>query len=130
MRPILIPLSAWLLLSAACCCAPVESDSAVFVVEVAGERFRLQLTDPARVEEARRHLESGRTGVVAGELGRGDGGFNQPYGWHLVPITVRFPDAATEVCDGVPSHVQGDLDYWVDTVGRYCPWGARIVAEE
>jgi hypothetical protein len=24
--------------------------------------------------------------------------------------------------------VDADVDYWVDTVGQYCPWGARVVA--
>jgi hypothetical protein len=40
-----------------------------------------------------------------------------------------IPDVATEVCDGRPSDVQGDRDYWVNTVGRFCPWAAKVVEE-
>ena len=35
-----------------------------------------------------------------------------------------------ELCDGLPSHVEEDIDYWVDTVGRFCPWSAKIVKIE
>ncbi len=100
-----------------------------FVVEVAGsERFTLQLEDPERIAEAERHLASGRDGVIGGALAAGSGGFNAPYSWHLVPSTVQFPDVAIELCDGLPSHVEADLAYWLGTVGQYCPWSARIVA--
>lgn len=121
-------LLTWLLL-AACGAETTSARTGVFVVQVGEERFRIRLTDPARLDQAREHLASGRIGVVGGDLVRGDGGFNLPYGWHLAPQSVRFPDAAAEVCDGVPSDVQSDIDYWVDNVGSFCPWGARIVDE-
>jgi len=37
---------------------------------------------------------------------------------------VRLADLTIEVCDGRPSHLDRDLDYWIGTVERYCPWGA------
>jgi hypothetical protein len=121
-------LFTWLLISA-CGAETTSSRSGVFIVQVGAERFRIRLTDATRLGQAREHLASGRIGVVGGDLVRGDGGFNQPYGWHLAPESVHFPDAAAEVCDGVPSDVQSDLDYWVDNVGNFCPWGARLVDE-
>jgi hypothetical protein len=33
-----------------------------------------------------------------------------------------------ELCDGLPSYVENDLDYWVDTVGRFCPWQAELTS--
>lgn len=36
-------------------------------------------------------------------------------------------EAAIEVCDGTPSFVEDEVDYFVDTVGRYCPWSARLI---
>jgi hypothetical protein len=57
---------------------------------------------------------------------RGDGGFNAPWSWHLDPLSIAVPDASIELCDGRPSMVQSDLDYWVDTVHTYCPWAARV----
>jgi hypothetical protein len=34
---------------------------------------------------------------------------------------------AIEVCDGRPSYVEENVDEFVGTVGRYCPWQARLV---
>jgi hypothetical protein len=62
------------------------------------------------------------------ELARGDERFNRPWSWHLKPGSVRMVDASIEFCDGLPSHVESDLDYWVDIVGQYCLWSAEIVA--
>ena len=104
-------------------------DMAVFEVEVAGERFRIGLTTATRIEQAEALLASGAENNVHGTLRRGSGRFNAPYSWHLDPATVTFPDLTMEVCDGRPqSDVQADIDYWVDTVKYYCPWGAKIVA--
>jgi hypothetical protein len=40
----------------------------------------------------------------------------------------RFADAAVEVCDGLPSYVEANLGTWAGA--NYCPWGARVVAEQ
>ena len=39
-------------------------------------------------------------------------------------------EVTIELCDGLPSHVEEDLDYWADTVKRFCPWHAKIVRIE
>ena len=104
------------------------SYAGVFEVEVTGqERFFIALNDEAQVDLAMQRMEEGTIGVIHGTVVRGDGGFNDPYAWHLDPATVTFPDMAMEVCDGRPQFIQDDLDYWVDTVRYYCPWGAQIV---
>lgn len=119
--------AAVLLVSA--CSDPAATEQQIYEVEVAGERFRIALTTPAQIERADALLASGAENNVHGTLRRGSGGFNSPYTWHLDPATVTFPDLTMEVCDGRPqSDVQSDVDYWVDTVKYYCPWGARIVA--
>jgi hypothetical protein len=102
----------------------------VFLVRssaASGETFHVQLLDPQTIAEAASLVGRGNVRIVNGELRRGDGGFNQPWGWHLDPATVHFADLTAEVCDGRPSDVQGDLGYWVDVVGRYCPWGTEVV---
>ncbi|MGB3541788.1 hypothetical protein [Rubrivirga sp.] len=106
---------------------------AVYEVEVATldgpERFRLGLDTEAQVDHAEAALAAGRVGVVHGTVVRGDGGFNDSYSWHLDPASVTFPDLAIEVCDGRPrSDVEADLDYWAETIGVYCPWGARLLS--
>ncbi|HJU67208.1 MAG TPA: hypothetical protein VJ650_03100 [Gemmatimonadaceae bacterium] len=97
-----------------------------FVIEVEGERFRLRTTNPATATALEARRRAGTLGVVAGRLVRGDGGFNAPWSWHLDPLSIEVPDASIELCDGRPSMVQNDLDYWVDTVHTYCPWSARV----
>lgn len=102
---------------------------ATYAIEVAGvETFNIHLDDAAAIQEAERLLDTGASRNVAGRLMRGDGGFNAPYGWHLDPATVEFADITIELCDGLPSFIDEDLDYWVDTVGQYCPWGVTVVA--
>ncbi len=105
--------------------APTYAD---FEIEVNNEFFRIRLDDPDQIAAAEAAMEAERVGVLFGELERGDGGFNAPYSWHLIPETVSFPDTAIEVCSGRPqSDVEADLDYWIDTLGSYCPWGAEVV---
>ena len=97
-----------------------------FVIEVEGEQFRLRTTNPATASALDARRRSGTLGVVVGRIVRGDGGFNTPWSWHLDPASIGVPQVAIELCDGRPSMVQGDLDYWVDTVRTYCPWAARV----
>jgi len=97
-----------------------------FVIELQGERFRLRTSDPATASALDARRRSGTVGVVAGRLIRGDGGFNAPWSWHLDLRSIEVPEAAIELCDGRPSMVQSNLDYWVDTVGSFCPWSARV----
>jgi hypothetical protein len=108
-----------------------DGPPAVFVVEVVDEEFRIRLEDPVLIEQARRILRGDEPQkIVSGRLAAGDGGFNDPWSWHLLPETIEFVEVAIELCDGKPSFVEEDLDYWLNTVRTYCPWSARIVAEE
>ena len=127
--PLRQPLLALALLITACggdVAAMRPTPAQEFVIEVEGERFRLRTTDltTATALDARRR--SGTLGVVAGRIVRGDGGFNTPWSWHLDPASIQVPQVSIELCDGRPSMVQDDLDYWVDTVRMYCPWSARV----
>ena len=115
----------------ACDNAANENDTPTFIVEGGGgEQFRVQITDPQMEKAADSLLANNVNKIVHGTLRRGDGGFNEPYGWHLDPSTITFPDLAIELCDGRPSKIDDDLDYWIDTVKIYCPWGAKIVDKE
>ena len=105
-------------------------DFAIFVIEVVDEEFRIRLEDPALIAQARRILNGQEAQkIVIGRLATGDGGFNDGWSWHLLPEETEFAEAAIELCDGLPSHVEGDLNYWLNTVEFYCPWAARVVAE-
>ncbi|MEO6443832.1 MAG: hypothetical protein ABIZ91_04165 [Gemmatimonadaceae bacterium] len=101
----------------------------VFTVQVVNETFKVQTSNPTATAAMRTRLASGRLGVIIGTLRAGDGAINAPYSWHLDPSTVTPADVATEVCDGRPSDVQKNLPYWMNTVQRFCPWGAKVIRE-
>jgi len=116
------------LLLAGCSAEPDGAAEAVFVIQACeDQQFRVLTRDSDVIAEAEGLVGEGEERIVNGELRRGDGGFNMPYAWHLDPETVEFTDAATEVCDGCPERIGENLDYWVDTVGRFCPFSTEVV---
>ncbi len=118
-----------LLTVGACTDAAAPANDAVFKVDVGGETFHVSVTDAAVIAEAERRMrDDGGVGIVIGTLAHGDGGFNQPWSWHLVPATVEVVDFSIELCDGRPSMVEADLEYWVDTVKQFCPWEGKLTA--
>lgn len=120
-------LAAALLLALACstCESPTEPLGQYFTVDVAGERFRMLVTDPETIRLARENYEGGNQRFPIGNIQRGDGGFNEPWSWSYIPDSVRMVEVAIEVCDGRPSYVNSHIDDYL-RVG-YCPWGARVV---
>lgn len=117
---------------------PDSPDGALFVVRTCadssefpgGETFRVLIRNEEAIAEAERLLDSDDQRIITGPLERGDGGFNAPWSWYLDPDSVSFADVTIEVCDGCPSFVEDSLDYWVDTVGIYCPWSTEIIDRE
>ncbi|MEM0475151.1 MAG: hypothetical protein QXS11_07660 [Zestosphaera sp.] len=102
----------------------------LFTIDVNGEKFKVVVKNSFVAEELRKILRGERFGIVIGELRRGDGGFNKPWSWHLDPDTVEVADATIELCDGMPSFVESELEYWLNVVKRYCPWNTKVIAEE
>jgi hypothetical protein len=107
---------------------PGASATTFRVQACSSQTFTVRMHDPQLIQRAADLVGQPDQPILNGTLARGDGGFNQPWSWHLVPGSVQFADLTTEVCDGCPQMVEQDLDYWVDTVGRFCPWSSRIVA--
>lgn len=56
----------------------------------------------------------------------GKGPHDKQWSWHLDPDSIRMAEVTIEVCDAVPSDVEAEIDYWVNTVKRYCPWSTRV----
>jgi hypothetical protein len=106
---------------------PVEG--AEFTISVEGEQFRVRIEDAAEIAQARALIGTTNTINLNGKILRGNGGFNSGYSWHLKPSTVELVDMTIELCDGRPSYVEQNVDYYVDTVKAYCPWGARVLGE-
>ena len=105
----------------------VCNNGALYLVRVVGETFRMRVVDPAAIAEADA-LIGKPTKIIIGNLEAGNGnGDNIGWSWHLDPTSIHFGDMAVEVCDGLPSHIENDLDYWLVRVGYYCPWSGEIV---
>jgi hypothetical protein len=136
----LIPLSlaAALSMFAAACSSPTEPDPAlqggvVAVFETSGERFSVFVRNPTAVQRLIQIRDGARLGQIPnGRIRRGPGAANRnaPHPWHLAPDQIEIVDAAAEVCDGAPSYVDTHVDEYVDVVGYYCPWGAKLVRLE
>jgi hypothetical protein len=97
-----------------------------FNVSVVDEYFCVYITNPATLELAYKDYRGEIRRIVSGNLSGGNGGFNQPWSWHLVPDSVRLVEMAVEICDGKPSFVEKDLENWLK-IGIYCPWVSDII---
>lgn len=56
--------------------------------------------------------------------------YDSQYNWHVDKSKTRMVEVAMELCDGRPTDVQEDIDYWAYNVKTYCPWGAKVVKLE
>jgi hypothetical protein len=107
-----------------------------FLVSVGPDRFVLRLVTPEQIALARARVAgTQRQGIVSGHIADSDGGFNLgkvcsgKWTWHYIPKTVTFPYAGPELCNGSPSAVEANRDYWIKTLGMLCPRSARILQE-
>lgn len=107
------------------CASPTEpTPVAEFIVDVGGEQFVVRTSDAESIQLAEEHLQGRNQRFPLGSLRAGNGGFNAPWTWHLDAATVRFVEAAIEICDGRPSYVEAHQSDFP----TYCPWAARVIA--
>jgi hypothetical protein len=104
---------------------------ATFRVE--DEMFTVRVTNPETIEQLvdvwqRVSAATIPNGVI--REGPGEGNHNEPWSWHLDPEEIEMAEATIEVCSGKPSDVEADLDYWINDVGRFCPWSAELILLE
>jgi hypothetical protein len=103
---------------------------ALATFEVGGERFRVWTTNPQTIHDLH-ELQQGTStaNIPNGRIQRGPGRarHNAPYHWHLDPQDITMAEVAIELCDGLPSYVEENVEEFVERVGRYCPWNAKLV---
>lgn len=107
----------------------VTSDVAMVATFVTadGSTYKVLLEGEANLDRAEEALAgNGDAGIPNGELVAGDGGINAPHEWHVV--NVELVDATIELCDATATMVDENLDYWLEDVGRFCPWNATLIA--
>ena len=101
--------------------------------DVSGVQFKVFVTNPTTIGQLLDLSRGVNTGLFPNgpiRRGAGAGGHNEPYSWHLDPAQTEMAEVAIEVCDGSPTYVEEHLDEFVDVVGRYCPWGAKLAKLE
>ncbi|WP_148898740.1 hypothetical protein [Fodinibius salinus] len=95
------------------------------------EHFFAQTTDQELIKRVRQQLslpQSERDLFINGTIARGQEA-NNGWSWHFISNEWELTEAAIEVCDGRPSMVEQNIDYWVDDVGRFCPYSSFVVRE-
>lgn len=96
------------------------------------ENFIAATAVPAVIAQCRAELQkppARRTLHINGPIARESGGRNLNWHWTHQPDGWRLAEMSIEVCDGRPSMVEADLAYWVDKLGRFCPWHSRVLQE-
>ena len=90
------------------------------------ETMTVRIEDAAVAAQAIRLVGSGEPRFVIGALRAGNGGFNQPWSWHLDPSTIQIAVITIEACQTDIRGVEDDLEYWLQfqrTSGPPCIGG-------
>lgn len=123
--PILEPLDA------------AASSQVVFHFKMIGDAsglqdFRAATNDARTIAAARQQLrlpEQARDLHINGAIARGNGGHNLEWTWHFILGEWSLAEVSIALCDGNAFIVEQAVDYWVDEIGTFCPWGAYVAAE-
>lgn len=107
---------------------PSLSGGILVTFDVVGETYNVFITNENTIEQvfAVNRGESQAT-IPSGKLIKGSVFYNEPWNWHVDSEDIHMAELTIELCDGLPSNIEEDLDYWVSTVKRFCPWSAEIV---
>ena len=94
--------------------------------------YTITTNEQALIDQCRSQLELSedeRDLHINGYLAYDDGGFNQPWSWHILPNEWELTEMSIGTCNGDPNDVESDLGYWINTVGQLCNWGSFIKEE-
>lgn len=112
-------------------------DSAQISSEWRDSSFIVAASDPALLALADAELilpPEQRAHHISGDLSAGNGGFNHNsaywFNWHMPPNDWVLAETSIELCDGRPyTDVEQDTAYWIENVGRFCPWSSYLKRE-
>ena len=122
-----------LLTSASCDSATDDGDPLVGGVlvtfDVESEQFNIWITNETTIQQVL-DLRDGKSNATIpnGALRRssGKGNHNEPWSWHIDSEDIAMAETTIEVCSGIPSFIENDIEEWVDNVGHFCPWSANL----
>jgi hypothetical protein len=97
--------------------------------DVVGEKYSIFITNQNTIREVLA-VQSGtsKATIPSGLLVAGAVFYNPPWSWHIDSEDIQMAEITMELCDGTPSTVEKNLDYWLQTVKRFCPWSAKLVS--
>jgi hypothetical protein len=106
---------------------PALSGGILVTFDVVGEEYSIFITNNQTIEEvfAVQRGQSQAT-IPNGLLVEGAVFYNQPWSWHIDSQDIEMAEMTIELYDGLPSFVENELEYWLETVHRYAPWSATI----
>lgn len=109
----------------------VLSGGVLVTFDVVGERYSIFITNNNTIEQVLAlHKGESKATIPSGRLVKGTVSYNEPWSWHIDSEDIHMAEITIELCDGTPSQIEDNLDYWLETVQRFCPWSARIVKIE
>jgi hypothetical protein len=96
--------------------------------DVLGQQYSVFVTDSAAIEQVLAvQRGENQAKIPSGRLVAGSVPYNEPWSWHIDPVDIHMAEVTIELCDGTPQMVEDNLDYWLQSVQRFCPWAATIV---
>lgn len=98
---------------------------ALITFNIAGETMTAWFTNTSFIDEALALETSGAMRTAMFQLVDGRD-CDAQWSWHVDPLNAKFSDLAMELCDGLPSFVEKDKDYWLHNVGSFCPWHTQV----
>ena len=93
--------------------------------------FRASATDATLIATVRQQLQlpENQRSHIAGPIDRGNGGVNLAWNWHFIPDHWKLEEVSIELCDGNAVLVSQAVDYWIHTVGQFCPIQSYVAYE-
>lgn len=101
-----------------------ESVQDTFVVRSNDAKLLAQLDSLLNLPKDQRSLH------VNGRIAEGNNGYNRDWSWHFVDGEWVLAEMSIELCDGTPSYVEQNLQYFINNInGQFCPWGSVLDSE-
>jgi hypothetical protein len=103
-----------------------RADGALITFQIVDETFSVWVTNEEFAEEAKVYIGTQSRIPAFGDLVEGTD-CDPQWSWHVDPDDMSWADLTIELCDGLPSFIEDDLEYWLEGVDSYCPWGAEVL---
>jgi aldose sugar dehydrogenase len=93
---------------------------------IVNESLTVWVTNGAFIDRAKQLLATGTRQIPIFNTLLDGRTVDPQWTWHVDPQNVSFADFAIEVCDGLPSDIEANKTYWLETIGGFCPWSAVV----